>query len=337
VSLDPDQPHDTLVKSLLGAPADAAAVLQTLLPSDVCAAIDWTTLVRDDRELAAKRDRSTHTDLLFRARARVDQRSHEVKVLVVIDHQSDDDWTMPLRTLTNMVGIWRRWLRRNKDAQALPPIVPVLLSHTPGGWRTSRCFDDMLSVRPSALGLAHYLPRFDLLLVDLSAPQRDQLLDWATSLAEQGAVAQGTMLMFLVAMTGKGKPAQRVERALRDTAEWVESLVKSDPDAGEDLLVYLSLTSKLTNPVIAAMLSKRGATTAASKMSTLREMWEQQQREHLRVETLAETLRKQIEAKFGKPTKEYLRRIEEADEETLARFLEQFATADTIAAVFAPE
>lgn len=102
-------------------------------------------------------------------------------------------------------------------------------------------------------------------------------------------------------------------------------------------MAYLSVTSKLTNTVIAAILHESGATRAASKMSTLREMWEQQQREHLRVETLAETLRKQIKAKFGEPAEAYVRRIEEADEETLERYIEQFSTADSIAAVFTTE
>lgn len=337
VTLDPNQPHDSLVKWLLGTPAKAAAVLQTVLPPDICAAIEWGTLETDDRELLANSDRSTHTDLLFRAQARVEGQSHEVKVLVVIDHQSTDDWTMPARMLETKTGIWRRWLRKHKKARSMPLIVPVLISHTPGGWKTSRSLDDMLSVSPSAVGIARYHPGFELLLVDLGAAKHERLVAWAQAVAARGAVAQGTMLLFLVAMTSKGSPAERVERALRDAAPWLESLVESDPAGCEVLLVYLSVTSKLTSTVIAAILYNIGATKAASKMSTLREMWEQQQREHLRVETLAETLRKQIKAKFGPPTEEYARRIEEADEETLERYIEQFATADTIAAVFAPE
>ena len=97
MTVDPNTPHDTLVKELLGSPGDAAAVLQTVLPVDVQAAIDWTSLQRDDTELRAKHEASTRTDLLFRAKARVRDEHHEVMVLVVIEHQSTDDWTMPLR------------------------------------------------------------------------------------------------------------------------------------------------------------------------------------------------------------------------------------------------
>jgi hypothetical protein len=82
MTVDPNTPHDTLVKELLGSPGDAAAVLQTVLPSDVGAAIDWTSLQRDDTELRAKHEASTRTDLLFRAKARVAHEHHEVMVLV---------------------------------------------------------------------------------------------------------------------------------------------------------------------------------------------------------------------------------------------------------------
>jgi hypothetical protein len=113
-----------------------------------------------------------------------------VMVLVVIEHQSTDDWTMPLRMLETMVGLWRRWLRQHRQARSIPLIVPVLLSHTAGGWRTSRCLDEMFAVAPTELGLARYLPRLDLLLVDLTAAQRDELLTWAESLVARGAIAQ---------------------------------------------------------------------------------------------------------------------------------------------------
>jgi hypothetical protein len=180
---------------LLGSPGDAAAVLQTVLPGDVRAAIDWTSLQRDDTELRAKHDASTHTDLLFRAQAHVGAEHHDVMVLVAIEHQSTDDWTMPLRMLETMTGLWRRFLRQHKQARSIPLIVPVLLSHTVGGWRTSCRLDEMFAVAPAQVGLARYLPRFDLLLVDLTAVERDELLAWGQALVARGAIAQGTMLV----------------------------------------------------------------------------------------------------------------------------------------------
>jgi predicted transposase YdaD len=353
MTVDPNTPHDTLVKELLGSPSDAAAVLQTVLPGEVRAAIDWASLESDDTELRAKHDASTRTDLLFRAKARVGEEDHEVMVLVVIEHQSTDDWTMPLRMLETMTGLWRRFLRQHKQARSIPLIVPVLLSHTIGGWRTSRRFDDMFAIAPADLGLARYLPRLDLLLVDLTATQRDQLLAWAESLVSRGSIAQGTMLLWLAAVGETGDAAERVERALRHAASWLERLLTHDREQAELLLVYLTLTTKLTGPVVAAMLSKQGAQQAASTMSTLHEMWEAQQRERVFAEGKREgeregkregeregkqkTLVKQLTLKFGDLSEPDLLRIAQADAAVLETYLERVLTADSIAAVLGPE
>jgi hypothetical protein len=279
-----------------------------------------------------------------------------VMVLVVIEHQSTDDWTMPLRMLETMVGLWRRWLRQHRQARSIPLIVPVLLSHTAGGWRTSRCLDEMFAVAPTELGLARYLPRLDLLLVDLTAAQRDELLTWAESLVARGAIAQGTMLLWLAAVNETGDAFERVERTLRHAASWLEALLARDREQAELLLVYLTLTTKLTGPVLAAMLSTQGAPRAASTMSTLHEMWqaqmreqwEAQQRERVFAEGKREgeregeregkrkTLVKLLTLKFGDLGEPDLRRIEQADGAGLETYLERVLTADSIAAVLGP-
>jgi hypothetical protein len=200
----------------------------------------------------------------------------------------------------------------------------------------------MFAVAPADLGLARFLPRLDLLLVDLTAAQRDELLAWAQSLVSRGAIAQGTMLVWLAIVGETGDPLERVERALRHAASWLETLLTRDPEQAELLLVYLGLTTKLTGPVLAAMLSAQGAPRAASTMSTLKEMWEAQQRERVFAEGKREgeregerrALVKQLTLRFGELGEEDLRRIEQADDATLDAFLERVLSADSLAAVF---
>jgi hypothetical protein len=111
------------------------------------------------------------------------------------------------------------------------------------------------------------------------------------------------------------------------------------------LLLYLGLTTKLTGPVLAAMLSAQGAPRAASTMSTLKEMWEAQQRERVFAEGKREgeregerkTLLKLLTRKFGELSDGDLRRIDQADDAALDAFLERVLTADSIAAVLGPE
>jgi hypothetical protein len=199
----------------------------------------------------------------------------------------------------------------------------------------------MFAIAPAELGLARYLPRLDLLLVDLTATQRDELLAWAQSLVSRGAIAQGTMLVWLAIIGETGDPLERVERALRHAASWLETLLTRDPEQAELLLVYLGLTTKLTGPVLAAMLSAQGAPRAASTMSTLKEMWEAQQRERVfaegKREGERETLLKLLTRKFGELSEGDLRRVDQADDAALEAFLERVLTADSIAAVLGPE
>ena len=68
MTVDPSNPHDSLVKQLLAGPARAAAVLQTLLPPEIACAVDWSSLRHEPGEMPTKGRASTHTDLVFRAR-----------------------------------------------------------------------------------------------------------------------------------------------------------------------------------------------------------------------------------------------------------------------------
>ena len=114
-----------------------------------------------------------------------------------------------------------------------------------------------------------------------------------------------------------------------------------DPEQAEVLLVYLGLTTRLTAPPLAAMLSAHGARHAASTMSTLKEMWEAQQREFVfaegKREGERETLLELLTRKFGELGEDDLRRIEHADDGALAAFLERVLTADSLAAVMGSE
>jgi hypothetical protein len=348
MTVDPNAPHDSLAKALLGAPGDAAAVLQTVLPAAISAAIDWGSLVVDDSEVQGKKEASTRTDLLFRGQARVDEETCPIEIVVVIEHQSTDDWTMPVRMLSTKSRIWRRWLAHHRH-EKIPLILPVVISHTVGGWRTSRRLDDMFAIKPEAVGLARYTPSFELLLIDVTATERDQLRAWAQSLVARGAVAQGTMLVWLAALGEGGDGVEQAERALREGASWIDSLAVHDPEHAELLLGYLQLVTQLTGSVLAAMLLAHGAPKAASTMSTLHEMWEAQvreqweaqQRERVFAEGEREAKRKvlaeQLAEKFGELGSEELERIEQADDPTLNACLKRIVRADSIAAVFSPE
>jgi hypothetical protein len=51
---------------------------------------------------------------------------------------------MPFRLLKYMVRIWDHWQRSTEGAKKLPPIIPLVLSHAPSGWKAAR---DLLELR----------------------------------------------------------------------------------------------------------------------------------------------------------------------------------------------
>jgi hypothetical protein len=211
MTVDPSNPHDSLVKQLLAGPAQAAAVLRTLLPPEIARAVDWSTLRPDTREVPAKGRSSTHTDLVFVARLVEAGGSMEVVIYVLIEHQSTPDPTMPVRVMAGLAGLWRSW-QRKPGGQPLPLVIPLVLAHTEQGWTAPRSMDELLAMPLLyAPSMARYLPRFELLLVDLSEAQRDQLVRWARTVEVRGARAQAIMLRILVSV----RDAKALPRTLR--------------------------------------------------------------------------------------------------------------------------
>ena len=164
-------PHDALFKAIFGQPEHAAAELQHILPGQLVARIDWSSLTLQpgsyvDEELAEQ-----HTDLLFSATVRPS--GAPLLVYVLFEHQSTVQPTMALRLLAYMVRIWTR----HAEAQPhmpLPLIVPAVLAQVSGGWTAPTRFADLFSagVGPIAPGL---LPDFQYAVDDLHHADDDDL------------------------------------------------------------------------------------------------------------------------------------------------------------------
>ena len=159
------RPHDALVKFAFEAPANAAALLRGLLPSAVRAAVAWKTLDRERGSFVDALLADHHSDLLFSARLRTSEPQH---VYFLLEHQSTDDPTMPLRMLSYQNRIWDRFVEDHPGAR-LAPVIAVLVSHVPGGWGGARAFEDLFD--PAVLAvpeLAALVPRFSMIVDDLT-------------------------------------------------------------------------------------------------------------------------------------------------------------------------
>jgi hypothetical protein len=339
MSIDPYSPHDTFVKTFLADPSHAGVVLRTLLPPEIASAVNWSTLRDAGAELHGENTPNTQTDLLFEATLA----GEPAIVLLVVEHQSTADPMMPLRMLRTMTALWRRWEREHGGP--LPRIVPLVLAHAVGGWTTARSMDALFPTPPEIPELDPYLPRFNLLLVDLTATERDQLRQWADTLIAQSAPAQAFMLrMLVVARDAPNAAGDTAAAVLADMAHVLEALV-AHPAGREqfcELMYYVQLSVPTMTWDQARGILLTDAPGAASIMSSLREMVLAREFEQGVAKGRAEgvarvraVLRRLLTAKFGELGPADEARLESATQEQLDTYADRLAFADTIDAVLA--
>jgi predicted transposase/invertase (TIGR01784 family) len=83
-------------------------LLASVLPDEVVAAVDWSTLTLEPGSYVDAALRQSHSDLLFRVQAKG---GRPVLVYVLVEHQSEPDPWMPQRLYEYIGRIWARWRR----------------------------------------------------------------------------------------------------------------------------------------------------------------------------------------------------------------------------------
>ena len=167
-------PHDGIFKAAFGQPEVARSELQLLLPAEVCAQLDLSTLEVCPGSFVDEELRATHADLLYTVRTRS---GPAALVYVLFEHQSTNDATMPFRLLRYMIRVWERWLRDNPNAAKLPLVLPLLLHNGESGWRSGTDFASMLDASPQLLAAARpFQPMFQFVLDDLAELTAEAIL-----------------------------------------------------------------------------------------------------------------------------------------------------------------
>ncbi|HWO19591.1 MAG TPA: Rpn family recombination-promoting nuclease/putative transposase [Kofleriaceae bacterium] len=184
-------PHDALVKAVLGKPEHAQGVLRAVLPEALAEALNWSTLTLRPGSFVDLALKEQHTDLLYSATWRD---GSELLVYFLFEHLSappKKDSLLAFRLLRYQVRIWENWLAKHQDAKSLPMIIPIVMYHGVTPWSEPRLFDALLdvpaSVRPA---VAPYLIQFAYLLNDLSEITDDELRSGAmrTALAKLATI-----------------------------------------------------------------------------------------------------------------------------------------------------
>jgi predicted transposase/invertase (TIGR01784 family) len=165
-------PHDALFKAVFSQAELAAEELRCVLPPELVAQMDLTSLTLEAGSFVDEELREQHTDLLYSVRLA----GRPARVYVLFEHQSKGEWWMALRLLRYMLRIWELCVA--DGAQQLPVIVPVVLHHGETGWRAATCFEGLFDLPPEA---REFTPHFRFVLDDLAAHSEAALLDRAAS------------------------------------------------------------------------------------------------------------------------------------------------------------
>ena len=201
-------PHDAIFKASFGQPDIARGELDLVLPPDVRAQLDLSTLTVCPGSFVDEDLQHTHSDLLSSVRT-IDG-GGEGFVYVLFEHQSSPDAAMPFRLLRYLVRIWERWIRDHPGGK-LPIVLPVLLHHGDGAWRGAPELAAMLDAGPALLAAARpFVPHFRFVLDDLAA-----LSPAALSSRPVGAI---TRLVQLAMWASRSFPR------LRDAAPFMRSV-----------------------------------------------------------------------------------------------------------------
>lgn len=320
----PPQPHDALFKWAFSQRHHAAGLLRAVMPAAWVSGTDFRSLRLEKGSFVNRALRSRHSDLVFSVR----MRDRLVYCYLLVEQQREVQALMVARMGIYMMRLWEELLRDRPDLKELPPILPVLIHHSPTGWTAATTFQDVVAVDATLRAeLAPYIPHFAVRLVDLREERAENLVtEVLTSLGQ----------VVLWALSVAGDDARLEREITRIGAALDEVLAAADASAAlEVLLRYLAATHhRLHVDKISELLESAAGPEAREAIVTFLDEIElrghKKGREEGLVEGSARMLVAQLRARFGAVPPAMRAKVKAADEATLARWAVQVLTAASI-------
>jgi hypothetical protein len=230
---------------------------------------------------------------------------------------------MALRMLRYELKIWDAWLKENPHAKRIPAILPVVLHHSPQGWTAAVAFEALLDVDDELLAVtAPYVPRFQLILDDISAASDDEL---------RGRAVTALGRLVLLCLRYSRTPEELVQR-LSGWADLVREVRRAPNGAAalKRIYIYIYAINERYRPkelvrLVGKALGEEGKAEMASVAEQLRQEGERKGRR--------EILLKQLRTRFGVLPKAAVKRVNAADAGQLDLWAERVLSAPTLADV----
>lgn len=323
------QPHDALFKAAFAQPSNAAALLRELLPPDLVACIDWSSLRLVSGAFVDASLRQRFSDLLFEVGTTIGR----ALIHLLCEHQSEPDDRMPLRYVRYMDGTWQREDERQRAARQkgayLSPIIPILITNAPQGWTAPTRFHELFDpgLFAAAPALARYVPSFELLVDDLRRSSDDDI-------ARRGLASLAKLTLWLLRDGRGGRVLDAIDR-------WAP-LLDDLPRVGlETVLRYVFAVGGNDGVIWEKFHAnlRQLAPRAEDETMSILDQWiregEARGLEQGLEQGRVQTLTKQLALKFGELPESAKARIAGASASELERWLERVLFAATLAEVFA--
>lgn len=226
-------PHDRLLRYIVSRHEYAAALARVVLPSAVVPLVDFAGLrVVDGRQLDPEL-RERIVDLLFELPFHGGGAGW---LNLIVEHQSQSDRWMALRTYAATGQRWQQWLRDHPQAEGLPMVLTVVVSHDPAGWRAATDVAGLVALTSAQRAVfGAFVPSTPFHLFDLTAVDERRL-----RLGAEAAAVELMLLCFKHARDGAA-----LVRMLRERIALVAAVARA-PDGAQATIALLRYLAQVT-------------------------------------------------------------------------------------------
>lgn len=321
----PHDPHDRVIRLILGNPENAAAELRAVVSGELARIIDWSKPVTllPGSFLSADMEWS-HTDLLLSASL---LNGRDAFIYALVEHQSTDRPEMIIRMLRYICDITLDY-RAKHPGERSPAVIPVIIHQGPAPWVSPLRFTDLLNVDEATLkALGPIVPRFESLLDDLAVTSDDDL---------RARRSTPEMVMVLRLLREAAKDRTQLLSTLQESAPDLRAVVDR-PDGTNilgALLLYADWAARgiIRRDQLQALARTLGERGVEAYMTVLEEL-----RAEFKVEGRAETLVDLLTKKFGRPPRATLDIVYAATRDQLKTWTDRFVDAESPEQVFGPD
>jgi predicted transposase/invertase (TIGR01784 family) len=300
-------PHDKVIKNILGRQETAVSFLQNFLPETITRHLELEGLSFEQTSHIPDHLQEYFSDILMRMPLR--DRNQEAEVYVLLEHKSYLDEMIPLQLLRYMVETWSTYGHKTKKPfLKLPLILPIVIAHGEHKWRYKTKLSSIVDV-PDESFLA-YLPDFEYNLFDVNVENvrgyafhsalKSLFAIWQISPKREflDELKDALMLLF------QGLEEKQLDRFLKILVHYL-SLARPSEELPDIMDVIRTLPAGgETMETIADMLEQRGEERGIS-------LGEQRGEQRGELKKCRDLLLRNINARFGTINRDIVERIKE--------------------------